>query len=185
MVDEIYRLTQDKMEKAIGVTKANLAKIRTGKASPNLLDSVRVNYYGSATPLSQVATINVPEPRLIVIQPWEKKLISDIEKAIQKADLGFNPTNDGTIIRIPIPPLSEERRKELVKVANKNAEEMRVAVRNIRREGNDDLKKAQKDSKITEDDLRRGQKNIEDLTKKYIQKIDDLLAQKEKDIMAV
>lgn len=185
MIDDIYLETQEKMEKAINATKATLARIRTGKASPTLLDTVRVNYYGSATPLNQVATINIPEPRLIVIQPWEKKLISDIEKAILKADLGLNPANDGTIIRIPIPPLSEERRKELVKVAGKNAEEMKVAIRNIRRDGIDALKKAEKESKISEDDMRRGQNNIEELTKDFIQQVDDLLEKKEKDIMEI
>ena len=185
MIDDIFLETQDKMEKAVSATKAILAKIRTGKANPALLDSVRVSYYGTPTPLNQVATVNIPEPRLIVIQPWEKKLISDVEKAILKADLGFNPTNDGTIIRIPIPPLSEERRKELVKLAGKNAEEMKVAIRNIRREGIDDLKKAQKDSQISEDDMRRGQNNIEELTKEFIKKIDELLVQKEKDIMEI
>lgn len=185
MIEENYLETEDKMEKTISATKEALAKIRTGKASPSILDSVRVSYYGSVVPLSQVATISVPEVRLIVIQPWEKKFAPDIEKAILKADLGLNPSSDGTIIRIPIPSLSEERRKELVKVAGKVAEEKKVAIRNIRREANDSLKKAEKDSKISEDDMHRGQENIQKLTDDYIQKIDELYSKKEKEIMEI
>lgn len=183
MIDEIYLEVEDKMEKTINAAKTALQKIRTGKASPNVLDSVRVTYYGQIVPLNQVATINIPEIRLIVIQPWEKSIIGDIEKAILKADLGLNPINDGTLIRIPIPSLSEERRKELVKLASKISEEKKVAVRNIRREANDSMKKAEKDHKISEDDQRRGQENIQELTNDYIKKIDALFVQKEKDIL--
>jgi len=185
MLEEIYLQSEEKMEKTLAATETTFAQIRTGKASPRLLDSIRIDYYGSVTPLNQVANISVPEPRLIVIQPWDKKMVGDIEKAIQKSDLGLNPSNDGTIIRIPIPPLSEERRKELVKYAGKVAEERKVAIRNIRREANDALKKGEKDSKISKDDHHRGQGNIQKLTDDYIKKIDTLLAKKEKEIMEV
>jgi ribosome recycling factor len=183
MIDEIYDSYQDKMEKTLVATKSELARIRTGKASPNLLDTVRVNYYGSTVPLKQVASVNIPEVRLIVIQPWEKNLVAEIEKAILKADLGLNPMNDGTLIRIPIPPLSEERRKELVKVAHKNCEQKRVAVRNLRRDANEDLKEAEKEHLITEDEMHRAQKKVQDLTDDYIKKIDEVLEKKEKEIL--
>jgi ribosome recycling factor len=185
MIDDLYLETEEKMEKTVATTKSSLDRIRTGKASPNILDSVRVNYYGSTVPLNQVANISVPEIRLIVIQPWEKKLVTEIEKAILKADLGLNPVNDGTIIRIPIPPLSEERRKELVRLASKIAEEKKVAIRNIRRDANEILKKAEKDHTISKDDMHRGQENIQKLTGDYTKMVDELLEKKEKEIMEI
>jgi len=185
MIEDLYLETEEKMEKTIEATKSALDRIRTGKASPNILDSVRVNYYGSTVPLNQVANISVPEIRLIVIQPWEKKLVTEIEKAILKADLGLNPVNDGTIIRIPIPPLSEERRKELARLASKIAEEKKVAIRNIRRDANEILKKAEKDHTISQDDMHRGQENIQKLTDDYTKMVDDLLEKKEKEIMEI
>lgn len=185
MIDEIYLESEEKMEKTLEATRQQIAKIRTGKASPSILDSVRVNYYGSIVPLKQVAGINVPEVRLIVIQPWEKNLISDIEKAILKADLGLNPINDGNVIRLPIPPLTEERRRELVKFSKKIGEEGKIALRNIRRDANDMMKKAEKEHKVSEDDLHRGQENIQELTHDFIKKIDEILQKKEKEIMEV
>jgi len=185
MIDDTYLESEEKMEKTLKNTRQQFAMIRTGKASPNILDSVRVNYYGSIVPLKQVASISIPEVRLIVIQPWEKNLISDIEKAILKADLGLNPINDGNVIRLPIPPLTEERRKDLVKLTKKIGEEGKVALRNIRRDANDLMKKAEKEHKISEDELHRGQDNIQELTDDFIKKIDELLQQKEKDIMEI
>jgi len=185
MIDDTYLDSEDKMEKTLESTRQQLSKIRTGKASPAILDAVRVDYYGTQTPLKQIASINVPEVRLIVVQPWEKNLLSAIEKAIQKADLGLNPINDGNIIRLPIPPLTEERRKDLVKVAKKISEEGRVAMRNIRRDANDLLKSAEKDHTISEDDLRRGQANIQELTDDYIEKLDQMLEKKEAEIMEI
>lgn len=182
---EIYQDYEDKMEKTLAATKAELARIRTGKASPTLLDTVRVNYYGSTVPLKQVASVNIPEPRLIVIQPWDKKLLAEVEKAILKADLGLNPNNDGTLIRIPIPPLSEERRKELVKFARKIGEQKKVAIRNLRRDGNEELKQQEKEHVISEDEMHRGQEKIQKLTDDHIKKIDDLLEKKELEIMEV
>lgn len=185
MIDGIYTSVEDKMEKALESAKLELGHIRTGKASPSLLDSVRVNYYGQTVPLTQVATINVPEVRLIVIQPWEAKIIGDIEKAILKADLGLNPVNDGRIIRLPIPSLTEERRREMVKVASKVSEQKKVAVRNIRRDANEEIKKAQKNGDISEDDARRGQTNIQELTDGYIKRVDALTKKKEAEIMEI
>ncbi|MCI0513466.1 ribosome recycling factor [candidate division KSB1 bacterium] len=184
-MEEIYQDYVDKMEKTLAATKAELARIRTGKASPTLLDTVRVNYYGSTVPLKQVASVNIPEPRLIVIQPWDKKLLAEVEKAILKADLGLNPSNDGTLIRIPIPPLSEERRKELVKFARKVGEQKKVAIRNLRRDGNEELKQQEKEHIISEDEMHRGQEKIQKLTDDHIKKIDDLLEKKELEIMEV
>ncbi|MDZ7262254.1 MAG: ribosome recycling factor [candidate division KSB1 bacterium] len=185
MINEIYKSTEEKMKKAVDSTRAELARIRTGKASSALLDSVRVNYYGSLVPLKQVASINVPEVRLITVQPWDRNMITEIEKAILKSDLGLTPVNDGVIIRLPIPQLSEERRRDLVRIVKKLGEEGRIAIRNTRRDANERLKKAEKEHQISEDDSHRGQDKIQELTDKYIKEIDELLKRKEQEIMEI
>lgn len=172
-----------RMEKSIGALKDEFNAIRTGRASAALFDKVRVDYYGQPTPLNQVATVSVPEARSVVIQPFDKTLIGEIEKAIQKSELGLHPSNDGKIIRIAIPPLTAERRKELVKQAKAAAETSRVAIRNIRRDGNDDLKKQQKDSKLTEDELKSAEDALQKSTDKFIAGINKILETKEKEIM--
>jgi ribosome recycling factor len=178
------RLT-DKMEATIEVFKKELTSIRTGRASLALLDGITVDYYGNQMPLNQVATLSVPEPRLITIQPWEQKIIPEIEKAIMKSDLGLTPTNDGKTIRLAIPPLTEERRKELVKVVKKRAEESRVALRNIRRDILDEIKKLQKEKNLSEDEVKRWNEEVQKITDTYIKKVDELLSHKEKEIMEV
>ena len=172
-----------RMEKSIAALKDEFNAIRTGRASAALFDKVRVDYYGQPTPLNQVATISVPEARSVVIQPFDKTLIGEIEKAIQKSELGLHPSNDGKIIRIAIPPLTAERRKELVKQAKAAAETSRVAIRNIRRDGNEDLKKQQKDSKLTEDELKSAEDALQKSTDKFIADINKILEAKEKEIM--
>ena len=172
-----------RMEKSIAALKDEFNAIRTGRASAALFDKVRVDYYGQPTPLNQVATISVPEARSVVIQPFDKTLIGEIEKAIQKSELGLHPSNDGKIIRIAIPPLTAERRKELVKQAKAAAETSRVAIRNIRRDGNEDLKKQQKDSKLTEDELKSAEDALQKSTDKFIADINKILETKEKEIM--
>ncbi|MBN1559961.1 ribosome recycling factor [candidate division KSB1 bacterium] len=183
MIEKVKKDTKERMEKAVDVVRGEFAKLRTGKASPALLDNVNVDYYGNPTVIKQVANISAPEPRLIVIQPWERRLLNDIEKAIQKADLGFNPSNDGIVIRIPIPQLTEERRKDLVKIAKKHAEDGKISLRNIRRDANDKLRQAEKASEVSEDQMHDGQNEVQKLTDDYVKKIDDLLAIKEKEIM--
>ncbi|WP_439950894.1 ribosome recycling factor [Desulfolucanica intricata] len=173
------------MRKTVEVVKKEFASLRAGRATPALLDKITVDYYGTPTPINQLANVSVPEARLLVIQPWDKSVIPALEKAILKSDLGITPNNDGTVIRLAIPQLTEDRRKELVKVVKKKAEEGRVAVRNIRREANDILKSEQKDGNITEDDLRRSQDEVQKITDKYIKEIDKLLENKEKEIMQV
>ncbi|HAA33999.1 MAG TPA: ribosome recycling factor [Firmicutes bacterium] len=174
-----------KMAKSVDAFKKEISTLRAGRAVPSILDKVMVSYYNNPTPLNQLATISAPEPRLLVIQPWDKNILGDIEKAILKSDLGLTPNNDGSIIRLAIPQLTEERRKELVKTTRKKAEEARVAIRNIRREANDLLKAEEKKGNISEDNMRGSQEEVQDLTNKYIEEIDRLLAQKEKDIMEV
>ncbi len=176
---------RERMQKAVAAAGHELAKIRTGKATTALLDSVRVNYYGSVVPLNQVATISAPEPRLLVVQPWEKAMAPEISKAILKAELGLNPINDASLIRVPIPQLTEERRKELVKLVKKFAEEGKVAIRNIRRDANDHLKKAEKSKEISEDDSRHISDEIQKMTDEFIAEIDNLVEMKEKDVMEV
>lgn len=173
------------MEKAISAYTRELASIRAGRANASLLDRISVEYYGAPTPVNQVAGISVPEARLLVIQPYDKTILGDIEKAILKSDLGLNPSNDGSIIRIAIPALTEERRKELVKMVRKEAEEAKIAIRNIRRDGNDDLKKLEKNGEMTEDDLRGYSDDIQKLTDNNINKIDDITKDKEKEILEV
>ena len=185
MTEETFKDAMHRMEKAVEGIKSELAKLRTGKASPALVDNIQVQYYGSTVPLKQLGNISAPEPRLIVIQPWDKSIMNEIEKAILKADLGLNPSNDGIAIRIPIPTLTEERRKELVKVVKKLGEEGKIAIRNIRRDANEKLKNGEKEHKISEDDLHRFQENIQELTNDYTKKIDAILVSKEKEIMEI
>nr|WGD63797.1 ribosome recycling factor [Bacillus subtilis] len=185
MSKEVLTQTKEKMEKAIVAYQRELATVRAGRANPSLLDKVTVEYYGAQTPLNQLSSINVPEARMLVITPYDKTAIGDIEKAILKADLGLTPTSDGNMIRIAIPALTEERRKELVKVVKKYAEEAKVAVRNVRRDANDDLKKLEKNGDITEDELRASTEDVQKLTDEYVSKIDSVTKDKEKEIMEV
>lgn len=178
-------LVEDSMRLSVEALKKELTAFRTGRATPSLLEKVMVSYYGTPTPVNQVANISVPEARLLVIQPWDKSLLPVIEKAILKSDLGINPTSDGTVIRLVIPQLTQERRLELVKAVKKKAEEGRVAIRNIRRETNDNFKQQQKNGKISEDELFRLQGKVQKLTDKYIKEIDQLVINKEKEIMPV
>ena len=176
---------EDRMKKTGEALRQELVKIRTGKASTALLDGIRVEYYGAQVPINQVASVSTPEARLIMIQPWEKSMIAKIEKEIQKSDLGLNPVNDGTFIRLAIPTLTEERRKELVKLVKKFAEESRVAIRNIRRDANDHLKKEEKAGTLPEDESKKLHTRSQELTDKYIKIVDEILEKKEKEIMEV
>jgi ribosome recycling factor len=174
---------EERMKKTVQSLKDSFAGLRTGRASASLFDKIRVDYYGEKSPLNQVANISIPEARLIVIQPWDKNLIGEIEKAIRSSELSLNPSNDGKVIRINIPPLTEDRRKELVKLAKNQAEQSRVAVRNIRRDGNEELKKLLKDGELTEDEENRHSEEFQKLTDSYIGKINQVLEEKEKEIM--
>ncbi|MDQ0161765.1 ribosome recycling factor [Bacillus alveayuensis] len=185
MSKQVLDQAKEKMEKAVSALKRELAGVRAGRASASLLDKVQVDYYGVPTPINQLASINVPEARLLVIQPYDKSSIGEIEKAILKSDLGLTPTSDGSVIRISIPPLTEERRKELAKLVRKYSEDAKVAVRNIRRDANDELKKLEKDGEITEDELRSFQDDVQKLTDEYVGKIDVATKDKEKEIMEV
>ncbi|MCF3942402.1 ribosome recycling factor [Oceanobacillus alkalisoli] len=185
MANSVLNEMKEKMELAVQAFTRNLATVRAGRANPNLLDSVFVDYYGAATPLNQLASVGAPEARLLVVTPYDKTALGDIEKGIQKANLGLSPSNDGNVIRISIPALTEERRKELVKVVGKFAEESRVQVRNIRREANDQLKALEKDSGITEDELRKFQDDVQKETDQFITKIEQLVKDKENEIMEV
>jgi ribosome recycling factor len=182
-VKEVETNAKTRMEKALADLQHDMAGVRTGRASVNLLDNVRADYYGTPTPLNQMATLHVPEPSLITVQPWDVSQIGAIEKAIRSADLGLNPANDGKIIRVPIPPLTEERRKELVKKLHHVAEDHRVAMRNVRRDANENVKKLLKDKIISEDDDRRAHEEIQKLTDGSIQKLDQAAKTKEKEIM--
>lgn len=184
-MESIKADAKDRMDKSIESLKNDFNTIRTGRASSSLFDKIKVEYYGTPTPLNQVATISVPEARLVVIQPWDPTVLNEIEKAIQKSELSLNPSNDGKVIRINIPPLTEERRKEYVKVAKNMAEQARVAVRNIRRDANDSIKKKEKDGDITEDQSKKGLDEIQEMTDKHIERIDALLEEKEKEIMEI
>lgn len=177
--------SEEKMKKTVKSLKDDYGTLRTGRASAALFEKIKVEYYGQTTPLSQVATISVPEARLVVIQPWDRSMLGEIERAIQKSELSLNPSNDGKVIRLNFPPLTEERRKELVKHAKAMAEERRVAVRNIRRDANEELKKLQKDGKISEDEEKRGADEIQKLTDKYIAEINVAFDDKEKEILEV
>lgn len=181
--DQLLKDAREKMGKSLDLFRQEAMRLRTGRASLALVDGIKVNYYGTLSPLTQVATLNIPEPRLIAIQPWDAKLLPEIEKAILASGLGLTPSNDGRVLRLPIPPLTEERRKELVKIVRKMAEDSRVALRNVRRDHNEALKKLEKDKALSEDDLKRFQKKLQELTDEEIGKVDDVLARKEKEIL--
>jgi len=181
----IHQKLTEKMDHALEHLKRDLAGLRTGRASVALLDGVRVDYYGTMTPLKQVSNISTPEARLITIQPWEPNLIKEIEKAISNSGLGVNPSNDGKLIRVPLPPLTEERRKELGKICKKHGEDTKVQIRGFRRDANEELKKLQKDTKLTEDELRKAEQDTQKLTDSYVQKIDDVIKKKEQEILEV
>ncbi len=185
MINDILADSEDRMKKTIEHLQGDFASLRAGRANPAMLDKIMVNYYGQPTPINQLANINVPEARLLVIQPWDKSGIADIEKAIMKSDLGITPSNDGNVIRIAIPQLTEDRRKDLVKMVKKRAEDAKVAIRNIRREANDLIKSSEKDKLISEDESKKGLESAQKVTDKCIKDIDLLLQAKEKDIMEV
>jgi ribosome recycling factor len=182
---DILKNADDRMKKAVEVVREELIRIRTGKATTALLDTVKVDYYGSMVPLKQVANTSTPDVHTISVQPWEKAMIGPIEKAIQSANLGLNPMSDGNVVRVPIPPLNEERRRELVKLVKKFGEEGKIAIRNVRRDAIEHLKKAEKDEHMSEDDRKRSEQETQKTTDKHIKEIDDLLAMKEKEIMEV
>lgn len=184
-VKDILESHEDKMKKALEVLRKEYGSLRAGRATPALLDKITVDYYGTPTPLNQVGNISVPEPRQLIIQPWERTLLGTIEKAILKSDLGLTPNNDGSVIRLNIPQLTQQRRSELVKVVHKKAEDDRVAIRNLRRDANEAVKKLEKDKVISEDEVKKAQDDIQKLTDKYIKEIDHVMAAKEKEIMEV
>jgi len=184
-MQEILDNCESKMKKTVSALEADFKNLRTGRASSSLFEKIKVEYYGAQTPLSQVASISVPEARLVVIQPWDKSVLGDIEKAILKSELGLNPSNDGKVLRISFPPLTEERRKDLVKQSKHTAEQNKISIRNIRREGMDDLKKLQKNSDISEDEQKTGEDKIQKLTDKYIDSISKVAEAKEKEIMEI
>jgi len=183
MIDDIYQETKESMSKSIEALERELNRVRTGRASLSILDGIKVDYYGTLTPLNQMATLAVPESRLITIQPWDVSVIKDIEKAILKSDLGLTPANDGKILRISIPPLTEERRKELVKLVHKMCEEHKVSVRNVRRDSNELLKSLKKDGDISEDEAFKAQDEVQKITDEHVKLIDDCYTNKEKEIL--
>ncbi len=185
MIEKASAAAEGRMKKTIEAVAHQFASIRTGKATPAILETLRVDYYGTSTPIQQVASISAPEARLLVVQPWDKNVVSEVAKAIQASDLGLNPQVEGQVIRIPIPPLSEERRKDLVKLVKKYGEEGKVALRNIRRDVNDELKKAEKAKEISEDQMHNGFDSIQKLVEKYTKNIDDLIAKREAEVMEV
>lgn len=182
-MENVYAALKEQMEKALERLKRDFSKLRTGRASTSLVEDIIVDYYNTPTPLNQLASISVPDSRSLTIQPWDKGSFANVEKAIMKSDLGLTPVNDGKVIRINIPPLTEDRRKELVKVAKKYTEEAKIAIRNVRRDGNDQLKKMKNDKEITEDDLHKGQEKIQEITNEFVEKADLLLQEKEAEIM--
>jgi ribosome recycling factor len=184
-VADVKKSADQKMQKSIETLKADLAKVRTGRAHTGILDHVMVDYYGNPTPIGQVANLTLIDARTIGVQPWEKKMVSVVEKAIRESDLGLNPSTQGDLIRVPTPPLTEERRKELVKVVKHEGEGAKVAIRNVRRDANESLKKLLKDKACSEDDERRAQDDVQKLTDKFVAEVDKLMAEKEKDIMTV
>lgn len=185
MTADLFTDAERRMQKAIEALKQDLAAIRTGRANSALLDRVLVDYYGTPTPINQVATISVPEARLMVIQPWDRKMLTDIEKAIQKSDLGINPNNDGQVIRLNIPPMNEERRREMVKTLHKRVDEHKVALRNIRRDVQDKLRDREKKKEVSEDELRRSTERLQKLTDRYIDDMDKVSKSKEQEILEV
>lgn len=185
MYDDVMKQAKSGMLKTIESLKRDLTKVRTGRASISLLDDVFVDYYGTATPLNQIGTLAAPEARLITIQPWEKNLIPEIEKAIMKSDLGLNPSSDGTLIRLSIPALTEERRKEMAKLAKRIGEEAKISIRNSRRDANDAMKSLEKEKEITEDDLKRSEKDVQSLTDDFIKQVDEIISSKEQEVMEI
>lgn len=185
MLDEIYADAEERMKKAVAAYQRELSSLRAGRATPSLLDRIEVDYYGISTPLNQLAGVTAPEPRLLVVQPWDKQSLPEVEKAIMKSDLGLTPSNDGNVIRLTIPELTEERRKDLVKFVKKKAEEGRVAIRNIRRDANDSIKQLEKESEISEDESKRAQNEIQELTDERIKEVEQVLEAKEKEVMEV
>ncbi|MDW8113344.1 MAG: ribosome recycling factor [candidate division WOR-3 bacterium] len=183
MLEEIYKTARNKMQKTYELLSQEFARIRTGRANPAILDGIKVDYYGNPTPLKQLANIYAPEPRMLIIQVWDKNVVAEIEKAIYKAELGITPKIEGSLIKIPIPPLTEERRKELIKLCAKLSEDAKVAIRNIRRDANEEIKKLEKDKKISEDDSRIGTKKIQEITDEFTEKIEELFKKKEKEIL--
>lgn len=185
MISDVKKATEQRMTKSVETLKADLAKVRTGRAHTGLLDHIHVDYYGASVPIAQVANVTLADPRTIAVQPWEKKMIPAVEKAIRDSDLGLNPATSGDLIRVPMPALTEERRRDLIKVVHKEAEAARVAVRNVRRDANEHLKRLLKDKECSEDDERRAHDELQKLTDHYIADIDRLLQQKEADLMAI
>ena len=185
MIKDIFHVQEERMKKTLEALRRDFGSLRAGRATPALLDRVMVDYYGQPTPVSQVATIAVPEPRMLMITPWEKTILHDIEKAIMKSDLGLTPNSDGTAVRLSIPQLTQERRTELVKSLNKKTEDAKVAIRNIRRDANEQMKKLEKAKEITEDEAKKGQDDLQKLVDKYIKAVDDARVVKEKEIMEV
>ena len=185
MIEDIKKDASGRMGKSVEALVHELAKVRTGRAHPSLLDHLRVSYYGSEVPLNQVANINVEDARTLTVTPWEKTMVSPVEKAIMNSDLGLNPNTAGNVIRVPLPPLTEERRKDLIRVVRHEAEQARVAIRNIRRDANQDLKSAVEEKLISEDDERRGQDLVQKVTDDHVKEIDEILEKKEADLMAI
>ncbi|MEY4209429.1 MAG: hypothetical protein RLZZ20_2581 [Pseudomonadota bacterium] len=184
-VADVKKNTEQKMQKSIETLKGNLAKVRTGRAHPGMLDHIQVDYYGTPTQIAQVANVTLLDARTLGVQPWEKKMLAVVEKAIRESDLGLNPSTQGDLIRVPTPPLTEERRKEMVKLVKSEAEDGKIAIRNIRRDANEVLKKLLKDKTISEDDERRAQDDVQKLTDKFVAEVDKLVAEKEKEILTV
>ena len=184
-VQDVVNKAQAAMKKTLDHLQQDFSRVRTGRASAAILDPVRVDYYGSPMPINQVASMAVPDPRTIVVQPFEKAMLTPIEKAIREADLGLNPSNDGNVVRVPIPMLTEERRKEIVKTCKKFAEDSRIAIRNIRRDHNEVLKKVEKDEHLSEDERKRGEQEIQKVTDRFIKNVDEMTEAKEKEVMAV
>lgn len=185
MIQEVLADARQRMQKSVEATRRELAGLRTGRAHPGLVEHIRVEYYGTPVPLNQLATITAPEPRLLVIQPWDRSALRNIEKALMQSDLGLNPTSDGNVLRVPIPPLTEERRQDLVRLARKLAEEGRVAIRNIRREARETIEELEDEGEISEDEARRAQEELQRLTDRFIEEIDALLRRKEEEILEV
>ncbi len=185
MIQDVLKDAEGRMGKAMDALRRDLAGIRTGRASPSLVDRLTVEYYGTPTPLNQLAGVSVPEPRLLVIQPWDRGTMGAIEKAIQKSELGLNPSNDGQVIRIPIPPLTEERRKQLVKMVRSRAEEARVGIRNVRRHAKEGLGQLEKGGEISQDDERRAEQELQQLTDRHVAEVDSMLQHKEQEMMEV
>lgn len=184
-METVFNKTKEKMNKCLDALERDYKAVRAGRATPAVLDRVTVDYYGSATPINQVAAISVPEPRMLMIQPWDASILKEIEKAINTSEIGINPNNDGKVIRLVFPPLTEERRKDLVKDISKRGEEAKVAIRNIRRDAMDDIKKLKKNNEITEDDLKDGEKKLQDITDDFVKQVEEMEKKKEKEILSI